>query len=370
MSAVATTFHPAVTSAVLSGSQWSPTVRPAPFLMVSESPDLMLHVGISDFDLHFAASLIDVQTAADYSEVIIKAFIDQGVSARLTLRNEPATGANEPLQIKEVSLNFDVTENRPRPLFFSDSLYAALGLAGSINISMPELGMDVGVHFSMPLSGVSTLLQRRQIYFGLMVIERATGLKFEIPEFIPGEDIDAIAFTYHAVVARDFRWLCNEVTLMPPATKEILIWLNNLPTTEPGGIIYRVMFGPAPKSRTIFGQTVALGDETVFLDDAVIQNREEVLRRLAVNDEQIVPVTFRPLSRKGRYVLPNAPRMPNVPWDERLVGCINLEDTLNERLAARYHELAASTLAGLTPEEIKAVTERPVLDEDAHLIGD
>lgn len=330
----------------------------------------MLQVGVPDFDLHFAASLVNLQTTADYSEVIAHAFIDHDVSARLTLKNEPATGKHDPIQIKEVSLGFEVGAHRPRAHFFLDSLYAMLGLAPGVRVAIPEVGFDVGLRFDVPLPEISTLLQRRQLYFGLIVIERATGLEFEIPEDIPGDDIDSISFAYHAIVEREFRWVCNDVTLMMPATEESLTWIGGLPPAVPGGSAYRVMFGPAPKTRTIFGQTAALGDETLFLDDAVIQNREEVVAELSAKDGHIVPVRFRPLSRMGRYVLTRAPRLPDEPWDERIIGCINLEDTLNERLVARYHELATSSLAGLTPETAEAVTARPTLDEDAHLIGD
>jgi hypothetical protein len=108
----------------------------------------------------------------------------------------------------------------------------------------------------------------------------------------------------------------------------------------------------------------------VLIEDGVIQNREEVKRELSRLDGHIVPVKIRPLSRKGRYRLPNAPRLPSAPWDEEIEAYINLEDQLNERLTARYNELAASTLAGLSSEEIEAVTAQPVLDENAHLISD
>lgn len=330
----------------------------------------MLRVGVPDFDLHFAASLVNLQMTADYSEVIAHAFIDHDVSARLTLKNEPATGTHDPIQIKEVSLGFDVGAHRPRAHFFSDSLYAMLGLAPGVSVSIPEAGLDLGLRFDMPLSEISTLLQRRQLYFGLIVIERATGLEFKIPEDIPGDDIDSISFVYHAIVEREFDWVCNEATLMAPATEGSLAWINGLRPTEPGGSVYKVMLGPAPKSRTIFGQTVALGDEMLALDDAAIENREEALRELEHKDGRVVPVRFRPLSRMGRYVLPGAPVLPDGPWDESIVGCINLEDTLNEWLVARYHELATSSLAGLTPEAAEAVTARPALGEDAYLMGE
>ena len=102
----------------------------------------------------------------------------------------------------------------------------------------------------------------------------------------------------------------------------------------------------------------------------MIENRDDLRRELAKNDGHIVPITIRPRGRQGRYVFTNAPRLPDAPWDEKIQSFINLEDKLNERLAARYHELAASTVADLTPEEIEAVTARPELDEDAHLIRD
>ena len=60
------------------------------------------------------------------------------------------------------------------------------------------------------------------------------------------------------------------------------------------GVFVSLTLKNEPESRTIFGQTVALGDETVFLDDAAILNREEVLRELSLDDGHIVPVTFRP----------------------------------------------------------------------------
>jgi hypothetical protein len=72
-----------------------------------------------------------------------------------------------------------------------------------------------------------------------------------------------------------------------------------------------------------------------------MQNREEVRRELSKLDGHIVTVTIRPLSGMGRYHLPEAPRLPDSPWDEKIEACVMLEDRLNERLAARYNELTA-----------------------------
>jgi hypothetical protein len=366
MSIAAATYSPPINAAILSGGQFlrpsastiSP-VRPA-------SQDLRRQAEVPDFNLHFGGTLINIENSIDYREVIIESSIAAGVSSILTLKNEPVKGAANYLRVKEVSLNLNVLEHRSRAHFITASLYAALSLAESVNISVPEVNLDVRVRFNIPLSEISKLLQQRQTYFGLLVIERATGLEFGIPEYIPGADLHAIAFAYHAIVAREFVWLANDVTVQMPVTEERLAWVNDPRNMK----VSNFDFGPDPTSRTILGQTVALGDQTVLIEDGVIQNREEVKRELSRLDGHIVPVKIRPLSRKGRYRLPNAPRLPSAPWDEEIEAYINLEDQLNERLTARYNELAASTLAGLSSEEIEAVTAQPVLDENAHLISD
>jgi hypothetical protein len=366
---VTSTHEPVVRAAIISAGAWLPTGLPT-FLTGSGTFDIRLLLGVPDFDLYIAAPLVDLKANEDYSEVIITAFIEPGVSARVTLTNEAATGSDHPLKIREASLNFDVDANRARPHFFSDSLYAVLVLARSVQITIPEVRLDIGVHFEAPISEISTLLERRQIYFALMAIERATGMEFEIPEYMSGNDISAISFTYHAILEREFTWVCNDVTLMLPATQESIAWIRNLPATEPGSSTFKVRFGPTPKSQTIFGHKVFLGDETVYLTDVVIDNLPSILLELSRNDGHPVAVRFRPLSRIGRYLLPDAPHLSDSNWDESLLNCINLEDRLNERLTARFHELAASTLRDLTPEQIKDVTSRPVLGEDAHMINE
>jgi len=130
------------------------------------------------------------------------------------------------------------------------------------------------------------------------------------------------------------------------------------------------MFGPTPKSQTIFGHEVFLEEETLYLKDVVIDNLPSILSELSRNDGHPVAVRFRPVSRIGRYVLPHAPHLSDASWDESLLNCINLEGRLNERQTPRFHELAASTLRDLTPEQIKDVTSRRVLGEDAHRINE
>jgi len=266
------------------------------------------------------------------------------VSVLLTLRNEHSNGATSDLQIKEASLSLRVNDHRPRTHFMANSLYAVLGLAGPVNVSIPSLNIELGLEFAMLASEVASFLQLRQTYFGLMVIEKATGLKFEIPPHISAEEMNSISFAYHAILNQEFVWRVNEITLSTPANAESLAWLDSLRPVEPNGCTYALQLGPDQEIRSIFGQAVPLGDQTVFIDDGIIEGRADMRRELAKNDGHVVPTTIRPRSHRGRYVFTNAPQLSGNPWDEKIENFIKLEDKLSERLAARYHELASSLL--------------------------
>jgi hypothetical protein len=368
MSVATASHYPSVTANVVAGDHWLPPTLAVTVPPVAETQEPMLGIEVPGFDFYLETVLSDMHTTDDYRVVTVEAILEPGLVMLVTLKTQVADDAGN-LQIKEVSINFDVTEHRPRPHFLAASLYAMLPLAGPIRVEIPTMRVDVTLNFSTPLREVSALLQSRQTYYGLMVIERATGLQFHIPEHISANDMNALAFTYHAIVERTFDWPAKFVEPLPlPANEESLAWLSSLQCAEPGGSVYKLQFGPDLTSRIIFGQTVSLGPGTIFISDAVFQNLEVARREIPKLDGHVVLVGVRSLSGIGKYHLPQAPRLPDSPWDKKIEACINLEDQLNKRLTDRYNELAASTLAGLTPEEIKTVTKRPTLDEDAHLI--
>jgi hypothetical protein len=361
MSLAVTTYSDSIAANILSGGLFSrdDVFTPTPLWM--ESQDVWQETVIPDFDLRFRGTLVNLTNSIDYRNVRLESLIAPGVSLILKLRNEPVENG-ESFQAKEVSLNLEVSEHGSQEHFMATSLYAAFALAGSVNISIPELNLDIGVRFKIPLSRISKLLQQRQAYFGLLVIERATGINFEIPQHIPGEDLNAIFFTYHAIVTREFEWVTNDVTILAPANEEYLSWMNDPRSTS----VQEFHLDPQPASRTILGQTINLGQQTVAIEKGIIQNYEEAARKLSCLDGRIVPVIIRSLDRRGFYRTPDAPRLPVMPWDEEINKYIDIEDQLNERLAGRYNELAASTLSGLSAEEIEAVTSRPAFDENGY----
>jgi hypothetical protein len=236
-----------------------------------------------------------------------------------------------------------------------------LSLAEDVYLRIPELQLDLALKFDEPLLDISQMLRRRQIAYRIMVIEKATGYEFQLPLDISGEQVETIALIYHAIVERSFDWPIDSITVFFPASEE---WLNRLTFVNQFDAF---TLGPDPIARNLFGKQISLGEGNVTVLDKSIENFDKVQQKLTCNDGHTVPVVIRSLSGHGRYVLPEAPRLPVAPWDSMIKELINLEAQLDARLVERYHALAASTLEGLTEEEKTAITARPELDEKAFL---
>jgi hypothetical protein len=352
--------QPALAAELISSPQSLPSL--------DKAHDLQLAIDVPSFGIKMTSEVADLRFTTDYREVVFESAVDAGVVALLTLHNGPSNGSAEPLKIKDASWSLRLANHNARTHFIADSLYAMLGLAGPLTMAIPNIRLDLRLNFKIGTPEISKFLQLRQVEFGLMVIGKACGIDFEIPPHISGDEMNSISFAYHALVMREFEWRVNEITQPTPATEEMLDWFDSL-NSEPDGV-YRLMFGPSPFARPILGRQISLGQQTIFIDDAVIENREVVRRELAEKDGHIVTIRIRPRSRRGRYVFTDAPRLPEEPWDEQIRGFITIEETLNTQLANRYHELAASTVAGLTPDEIHVVMARPELSEEPYIIRD
>jgi hypothetical protein len=360
MSVAEITYQPSFSAELVSASRFIPPLQ--------NGPDLLLFIDVPAFGMKMAGAIADLNTGNAYEEVTFESPVDTDVSAILTLHSKRANGATSDLQIKSASISVHVKRHQPRAHFIADSLYAMLGLAGPVRVSIPSLNIDLGLDFVRRPSEVSKFAELRQMEFGLMVIEKATGAEFDIPPHVSGEEMNSIYFSYHAIVKGEFDWRLNEIIQPTPATKDSLTWFDSLGNNETESGVYKLMFGPSVVVRTILDRQVTLGEQIIFIDDATIENRGDVRQQLAQMDGRIVPIRIRSKSRQARYVFNNAPRLPESAWDEKIKTFINLEDTLNEELAARYHTLAASTVADLTPKEIETVIARPELSEDAYLI--
>jgi len=184
------TYQPSFTAEVLSAAHLLP---PMP-----QAQGLLLSFDVPAFGMRMDGEITDLRFNNGYGEVTFESFVYSGVAAQLTLRNEYANGTTGVLQIKGASLNFRAGDHKPRTHFVADSLYALLGLAGQVRISIPNMNIDLGLNFKIRPSEISKFLELRQIEFGLMVIEKATGLQFAVPQHISGDEIKSIGVAYHA----------------------------------------------------------------------------------------------------------------------------------------------------------------------------
>ncbi len=339
-----------------------------PFL--DQVNDFVLTIEIPAFRTKLLSAISNMQTKDNYREVVFESVVDKGVRAHLTLLSELSNGASSDLRIRNASLSFQAIDHKARTHFITDTLYAMLGLGGPVNLEIPNANINLGLNFSISNNEISNFLQLRQIEFGLLVIGKACALEFDIPPHISGEEINSISLAYHAIVAQQFEWRVNEILQPTPATQEMLTWLDNLKPIDQNGSVYKLMFGPSSATRVVLGKSITLGEETILLDDAVIENLEVVREELKKNDGHIVPIRILSRRRKGRYVFANTPQLSERPWDEALEAFIAVEESLDKALANRYHNLASSTVSNLTDAEITTVTTRPELSEDAHLLRD
>lgn len=336
-----------------------------PFALAESSSDLSLEITIPELAFRFTGSVGNVSKlmAADsQSGFVFEVPLHEGVNLVLTLsgsmnREDTSTTEEDTFTTEEVNVNIDSQDQDAEACFVASSFYAAVGMGERVRILIPELGLDLSQAFQTTLSAISEKLQWRQIAYRVMVVERATGFKFELPSALSGIDVEHLAFIYYAVVERTFLFPFSTVTYPAlPATKSNLEQITNLSSKK------FIVVGPDSLNKSFLGKTIPLGNDAVFIiADAVIDNFEQVREELARDDGHSVEIVIRSLSGQAEYRLPSAPRMPNTAWEPFIQKLVDIDAVLDARLAERYHTLAAATLSGLSDAEKEIATVRPDL---------
>lgn len=316
-----------------------------------------LRILISDFNLLTNAALVDLRQDQQTGELSMRVAIDANVEARIGLSGNAAKQEGS-FEIKEVSLHLVRTDDCAQADFVSTTLNAALVLSQQVRLQAPEMQLDLGLSFHLPLGEISRLLQSRQTSYWLTTIERATGFRFNLPQgAFSGDDIAAITFVFRAIVDRVFTYhLVKGIDVVVEANEEGAQRLRSLQEGE-------VRFGPEQVSPRLLGVEVPLGRLTVRIQDPYIENFDRAYQEVSSGDSHPVYVRVRSVTNQAIFELPEAPRLPSNAWDEWTQSLIDLERKLDSRLIERYHSLAAGSLAGLTDEEKKRVTTRPQLNK-------
>lgn len=315
----------------------------------------ILSIEVSAFDTKLFAKLVDVERNNGHRELTFESLADSRVRGSLSIATKRIP--NTDVETREASLSFRSSENRAQPLFVVDTIYALLGLGGQISVLDPDAKQQVFLSFNIRLPELSEILQRREMYLALMVIEKAVGTGFEIPEYISGEEMSSIFFASRAILERQFLWRANDITLAVPANAEMLAWFRSLKPSNRDVPTHKMQFGPTPERKTIFGQEISLGARTVFIEDGIIEDYKQVDADLARFDDRVVPIRITPESRIGRYIFSNPPALPHSPWDEGIQRFVDLNSTLGQALMARHLALMALVMPELPPQQAYALID-------------
>jgi hypothetical protein len=345
---------PAYSPTVLSGAMAVPPSRLG---------SVSLTILISDFNLAIDAAVLQLSQDEGVGEISMRMSIPADVEASVSFAGR-MTQQGTSFEIKEVSFQLAPIQDGAQADFVASTLNAALTLSDRVHFQMPEMGLDLALGFELPLIEIGRLLQSRQTSYRLMAIERATGIRFDLPQRgFSGTDIAAIIFVFRAIVDRAFSYhLINGIPMAVEANEE---GAKRLQSQQESGVI---TFGPEDMSKSLLDVEIPLGRMTVKIQDPYIEDIDRVREEVAQGDGHPVTVMIRSRTNQALFELPEAPRLPREPWNERIQALINLEKNLDRRLVEQYHALAASTLAGLTEEERTRVTRRVELDDDAFLI--
>ena len=341
-----------VTDNILAG------VLPVPLPQVES--DLRLCFDIPAFQLQFTVSITEIDSDMESGRVVFKAAIDNAILV-LTATGKLSRDEDD-FKIEHVNLHMERAEENAHADFIVSTIRAVLVLADNVYLRIPDVHIEVILRFDEPLLDISQMLRRRQTDYRIMVIERTIEHEFHLPLDISGDEVHDITLAYRAIVDRSFVWPIDTITVFPRASKE---WANTLARL---GREKSVPIGPDPFSLELFGRKIELGQARIIIQDAVIENFETAQKELSKEDRQEVPVIIRSTSGQARYDFFGVPEPPAIMWDSYVQKMVELESQLDAALVARYHALAAATLAGLTEEEKKEVTTFPDLDE-AFIIG-
>lgn len=337
----------------------------------SEQTALQCYLKFSDFDTEFAFEIFDIEgdfdIRSDVESVEIALFLnlDNQIKLKVILegdwkKTEPKVGHTFHI----TNFGFRLLENFDTPLsvFVKSTLWAMLGLSSKLKITFPLLNnYFVETRFELSVDEITKLLKERQIAYRLMVIESTFGIPLPFPQgFIDGKDIENIAFCYKAIIEREFKWFANPTTIIPwQANEESFAWLPV--SKEPTPMI----FTPETVIKSIFGIEIPIGIMTGKIDKAVIDNYDEAKGKLQKLDNEIVHIHQRSLDGTITMIAVNVPHLPKSPWSEKLNKLIDLESNLDEMVFDKYLNSFSNAFENLTDEQVKVITERPNLDEEA-----
>jgi len=313
------------------------------------SPSATVEFDFPEFDYSFNAPLIDLTFTPDSRQVVVRVAIDESVTMVWRLSGEPAPEGGKML-LKDAAFEFEMESRRPRAEFVADTVKALLYLAGPIRLRIPGVRFDGELNFEAPLKEASDLLAHRHAAYRLMLIGCAFNQEIPVPAELSDWDMQDISFALHAIIDRSFTWGFMR---------------KQLPVRDEGEVRKMLESGENPFylhlelddfCLKLPGRSLSAGRTTIKIEEARILNAGEIKRQLESPNGRGLQAFMPALSGVAECQFHDAPRLPEMEWDERIAEFIDLKAPFDERICDAYNRLAASTLAGLTEEQIAEIT--------------
>lgn len=301
--------------------------------------------------------VIESSRSAENQQLILKIQVSEGVDFVWQTANQPVDKAGK--IIVEGTAGLSITSTTPSAHFIAATLQSLLILDELAVLQSEDGKLSANMHFVDSLGIASKFLQRRQMAYRLMVIEKAFNHTLPIPATPSDADRRNIDFIYRAVTDRSFIEPFWQDSFEFPATEQVRKLLSDLDGQHP------FLFEIDCLQEVLLGQSIDLGQVNLNIQNCVLANPHEVAPELQQLNGHRFRAVIRSLSGSANYQFLDAPMLPVNAWNKVITEFIELEEKLDDKLFQGVNELAASTLSGLTPAEIAEVTQRFFLDGEA-----
>lgn len=201
----------------------------------------------------------------------------------------------------------------PASAFFLATLSSIIRLSKSFTVSIPKFKYKLVASIDASVGEINSFLLARNQAFKLMVIEKASGVKLNLPIFenIAGTDLNEIDYGFQSITKRSFEIISNH--------------------KEPVGT-YKI----ENTSSEIFGQKINLG-----------------MQKLNFSSNKITVESI------------TTPTLPKNAFSKEIQKLIDLETKLNEVVFEKYLNSFSNAFEGLSDEQIEILTEKTKLGGEA-----
>lgn len=308
-----------------------------------------------DFNETFEFELIDIDWQLEPSEITFHLDLQKELTIGLILNG--FWDEQDEFHIAGIKINLEKNFENPLSVFLTSTLWTLIGLTSKLRIVLPQAGLNLNTSLNFSINETSRFLQERQLAHRLLVISSAAGVSLPFPKrSITGEEVETIAFCFHAIKERTFQWFAIPTLIPWIADEESLSWLPA--TDEPTSMTFQPEF----TKKYIFGVEIPLGFITANIDKAIIENYDEAKKLLSRLDGSTVNIKLVSLTGTTEIILLKGIKLPENPFSEKLQALMNLDPVFDDRILERFFSIASSTVEGLTKEQIDVLLEESDLE--------